>query len=474
MGMHVDHRGGAVYPIAIKELFLVASPRDDDVVLVRNVEAAQFPAESFRISECLPSYKIAEWDAWCLDELEKRKCDPSVTWSNYLRASVLYLQHTRTRMDGTFAPPLRGMDVMVYGCIPRSAGLSSSSSLVVAAADACIRINELDVEPMEFVDICGYGEWYVGTRGGAGDHAAIKFGRPDAVSRITSFPLTQEVLPFPSGYNLVLANSLVEANKRAGARDIFNNRVASYIFGLMLIEKNFPQYVPRMKHLRDINPENLGVDEAGIYRILKSLPEVASRETVLKLLPSRQPEVRRVFRSHVEPPEGYSIRQVCVYGVCECIRSELAAERLRNNDIRGFGELLNVSHEGDRVSRLAGDRRCPVQKDYSDAKIEELIRDIASEDEKCRERACLWRQPGGYNVSVPELDALVDISLQTPGVVGAGLVGAGLGGCILVLVEERTSSRLLENLAREYYEPRDLPMNAESVAPVGGAGILEL
>jgi len=168
--MHIDHRGGAVNPIAIKELFFIIEPRNDDLVLLRDINSAELPEEQFRISECLPRHKIENWDAWCHDEYEKRKNDPTVTWSNYVRSAVLYLQHLNTDDNGTFAPALKGMNALVSGNIPRAAGLSTSSALVVAAAEACIRINNLEVDTMELVDICGAGEWYVGTRGGSGDH----------------------------------------------------------------------------------------------------------------------------------------------------------------------------------------------------------------------------------------------------------------------------------------------------------------
>ena len=83
-------------------------------------------------------------------------------------------------------------------------------------------------------------------------------------------------------------------------------------------------------------------------------------------------------------------------------------------------------------------------------------------------RARLWRQGGGYNVSVPELDMLVDIALATPGVVGAGLVGAGMGGSIVIVVEDKYAQQVIENLAEKYYHPRKLPVEAEVVTPVGG------
>ncbi|MGW8182017.1 MAG: galactokinase family protein, partial [bacterium] len=340
--------------------------------------------------------------------------------------------------------------------------------------EACLRLNEISLDPMDFIDLCGYGEWYVGTRGGAGDHAAIKFSQPNATSHITSFPLAVDSSPFPSGYRIVLANSLVEANKREGARDIFNNRVASYVFGFLLIEKNFPDYRDRIEHFRDLTPMNLGVGDAEIYQLLKSLPVAATRQELRDLLPEKLDEIEHVFRSHVEPLEGYPIRQVCTYGISECIRSEMASTRLQSSDIEGFGELLRISHDGDRVSHLIGGKRCLLHKDYSDPVLDNLIADTSSPDETRRQRAQLWRQPGGYDVSVPEADTLVDIALAAPGVVGARLVGAGLGGSILVIVQKEQTKELLKRLEEGYYAPHHLGLAAEVVEPVGGSGVLDI
>ncbi|MDI6775414.1 MAG: galactokinase family protein [Verrucomicrobiota bacterium] len=474
LGTHIDHCGGSVNPIAIKELFWVAEPREDDRVLTRNVESREFPDEEFAIGACLLARSPRDWDAWCHDEFEKRKDDPRVTWSNYARAATLYLQHLHRGPDGAFAPRLRGMNAMVCGSIPRAAGLSTSSSLVVAAVEACARINGLRVGDRELVDWCGRAEWYVGTRGGAGDHAAIKFGQPGAVVHMTGFPLTVKSVPFPAGYRVALANSLVEASKRTNARDVFNNRVASCVFGLLLARKNFPLYTEKLRHLRDINPTTLGVDEVEIYRVILSLPEQVTRRQILELLPESADEARHVFRSHAEPPDGYRIRQVCLYGVAECIRSDMAVALLERNDVRGFGELIAISHDGDRVTRLVGGRRAPTDNRYPDARLAGLIADLRSGDPARVARAQLWRQPGGYDVSVPEVDELVDLSLSAPGVAGAERVGAGLGGSIVALVEEERAGDLIERLAERYYRPRGLPVCAEIVAPVGGAGVIDV
>jgi N-acetylgalactosamine kinase len=469
LGTHIDHRGGSVNPITIKHMWLVAEPREDDMVLAKNVESNDFADEQFSISDCLPSgEKIKNWDTWCHDEYEKRRHDPSISWSNYIRAAVLYLQHLNTKDDGSFAPAIKGMNMMVYGNIPRAAGLSSSSALVMITIEAVIRINSLDIKPADLVEHWGFAEWYVGTRGGCSDHAAIIYGRHHTILHIGAFPLSVEEAALPKGYCFILANSSIKAEKQAGARDIFNSRVAAYVFGLLLIHKNFPQYSDKLERLRDVNPERLGVDESQIYRMVKSLPVSSGRAEVLRLLSGNEQKIHRVFRSHAEPKEGYLIRQVCLYGIAECIRARMVPKCLRAGDMKKFGELINISHNGDRMTKLIEGRRVPTNNTYPDERIDALIADLESGDAARISCAELWRQGGGYNVSLPEIDTLVDIALATEGVVGAGLVGAGMGGCIVAVVEENHTRQLIENMAEKYYRPRNLPVKAEIITPVGG------
>lgn len=474
VGMHIEHRGGSVNPIAVKHVWLIAQPRNDDLVLVKNVESDKFPDEQFRISDCLPRrQKIHNWDTWCYDEFEKRKNDSSVTWSSYVRAAVLYFQHLYTADNGSFAPTLKGMNTIFYGNVPTAAGLSSSSAIVMAVTEAVMHLNSLRIDPARLIEHCGYAEWYVGTRGGCGDHAAIKFAKPNSIIHITAFPTTVTSVPLPDGYSIVIANSLIEAKKQASARNVFNSRIAAYVFGLMLIHKNFPQYAGKIRYLRDVVPDTLGIDEAGIYQIIKSLPVSASRDDILKLLPERRHDIQDVFRSHSEPQEGYKIRQVCLYGITECIRSEMVPHSLLACDITAFGQLMNASHDGDRVTKVINKKRSFIDNSYPDAKIDALLADIQSGVPAKVRAAALWRQGGGYNVSIPELDELVDIALASPGVIGVGLVGAGMGGSIAAIVESKYVQKLLDNFAQGYYRPKNLPAAAEIVTPVGGCCIID-
>jgi N-acetylgalactosamine kinase len=468
VGTHIDHRGGAVNPICIKDMWLVVEPRDDDLVLAKNVESGEFAGEQFCIKECLPvGEKIQDWDSWCYDEFEKRKGNAFITWSNYVRAAVLYLQHLNTRDDGSFEKAIKGMNMMFYGDIPRAAGLASSSALVMAAAEAVIRLNNLRIKLADMVEHWGFAEWYVGTRGGCSDHAAIIYGRPDKILHITAFPMRVETAVLPAGHSYVLANSCIEAKKQAGARDIFNSRVAAYIFGLMIIRKFFPEYADKLEQLRDVNPQRLGIDEIRIYRMVQSLPASVSRAEILELLPEGEQKIRRVFRSHNEPEQDYQIRQICLYGITECIRAKMVPDCLRKGDVKTFGELISISHDGDRVTKLVDGERVPTDNSYPDERIDALISDLESGNPQRMSRARLWRQGGGYNVSVLELDMLVDIALATSGVVGAGLVGAGMGGSIEIVVEDEHARQVIENLAEQYYRPRKLEVAAEIVTAVG-------
>lgn len=55
-----------------------------------------------------------------------------------------------------------------------------------------------------------------------------------------------------------------------------------------------------------------------------------------------------------------------------------------------------------------------------------------------------------YEVSLPELDTLVEIARGLPGILGARLTGAGFGGCTVNLVEEQHAQEFIDGLAEGY------------------------
>jgi galactokinase len=75
-----------------------------------------------------------------------------------------------------------------------------------------------------------------------------------------------------------------------------------------------------------------------------------------------------------------------------------------------------------------------------------------------------------YEVSSPELDALVDIATRVPGVAAARMTGAGFGGCTVNVVRSGARDELREAVAREYPERSGLEAGVYVVEPVAGAG----
>jgi N-acetylgalactosamine kinase len=469
MGRHIDHQGGICNLMTIGyESLMIVGPRQDDHVRLFNVKSEHFPDRKFSIGEMVADLP---WDDWLLlvdsEKVSRMVHTCGGDWAQYIKAAVLRLQK-KFRTD-----KLRGMDLVVSGNIPIAAGLSSSSTLVVGAAEATVTVNGLNTFPAQLVDLCGEGEWFVGTRGGAADHAAVKFGRRGKVVKVTFFDLdVLDIVPFPNEYALVVCDSGLKAQKTGIARDLFNHRVSCYRIGFLLIKKYFPQYAPSLNHLRDVNMKTLNIPLSRIYRILLHLPEGATREELRALLPDEDLDV--FFNQHNPPDDGlYPIRGVVLFGLAEMERAKRFAHEMKAGRIEELGRLMNISHDGDRVISIATDGserpyRAPTSNDY----ILSLIDDLESGDPDRVSRAQLQGQPGRYHCSLPEIDRMVHISLQTEGVVGAQLAGAGLGGCMMALAHRDAVSNLVTNLTQHYYQPHAKAPTILVCQPVAGSDVL--
>lgn len=75
-----------------------------------------------------------------------------------------------------------------------------------------------------------------------------------------------------------------------------------------------------------------------------------------------------------------------------------------------------------------------------------------------------------FEVSSPELDALVEIATSVPGVEAARMTGAGFGGCTVNLVARDAVDRLREAVEREYPARTGRRARVLAVEPADGAG----
>jgi len=467
IGMHVDHRGGCVNPIAIKETVVVASPNRNDRVNLAN-DNPDFPRRGFRISEELAEKPVADWDDWTAKNLQSLASRGlSGDWSNYCRAAACYLANLLWQEKDLPPAAFKGMDAFVASNMPMAVGLSSSSTLVVTMALLFSLFNNFEIDDTAMIDHCGTAEWYVGTRGGKGDHAAIILSRQGKITQIAFFPFRTRKLSFPKQYRVVVCNSMVLSRKGAADRHAFNERIASYEIGFLLLKKIIAaggMDTGSIRMLRDVNPQNLGLSDREILEILLELPERVSRREVDAELGAEHAEaLRKLWQTHPEPEEGYPIRDVCLFGIAECLRAKLAADILEKGGIKELGRLMNISHDGDRVTRIHNEQRAAWQS--------RLTRETLS---GCpEEKLLLHMQPGGYRVSTPQIDQLVDLCLETDGVLGARLTGAGYGGCVAVLVHQDAVAPLLARLEKSYYAPRGSSAAAEVCRPLAGANFYQ-
>ncbi len=457
MGRHIDHQGGTVNVMAVnREIIMVAAPRTDDVVSLANTEDAQFAEEAFRISDLVASLN---WDDWqrVIDgpRLQRLLEAARGDWANYVKAAILRLQELfRDRR-------LRGLDMMVGGDIPMGAGLSSSSALVVATAEAVRVFNRLPVSARRLVSLCGEGEWFVGTRGGAADHAAIRLSHRGCVTRVGFFPFQiDDSARFFPGHDLVACNSGIYAGKSREARNTFNAKVTAYHIGRIWFKMLRPDLASRIEHLRDINSEHLGLSHAAFGQLLCQLPARITRTKVQaafgQMPATDRDRLERLFLSHEAPADGYAVRGVVLFGLSEMARAQRCLGLLKQNDAAGLGRLMNSSHDGDRVSRETS------RNTWRRVSASSADGPLAAWSRKKGRGADIAELSGDYGCSLPELDRIVDIARRQPAVEGAQLAGAGLGGCIMVLVQKPHTANLLKTLGEQ-------GIRAEVFRPIAGA-----
>ncbi len=441
MGRHIDHRGGGINVMAIdRDTLFVTSMRPDDEVHIANVDP-QFPERSFSISQTLGLADHSDWLGYLDAEpvvaaLKESRGD----WCNYVKSSVL-----RFQLESEM--PLCGMNMASSGCIPVAAGLSSSSSIVVAVSEAVVSLNCMNISRQRFIDLCGEGEWFVGSRGGAGDHAAMKCSRRGSITHLDFKPFrVGDSVPFSDRYAIIVADTCTKAKKSEGSKDVFNSKVAAYEFAFMILKKRFPEYdMHEFRDIAEVRPFS------SIYRMLKVLPEAATREELVKALPEYSARIAQIFASHADPGY-YDLRGVTMFGVAECLRSKKCMDLLAVGNYGTLGEMMKISHDGDRL----------VDDHLSDKRLEELASlefDIS-------------RIGGGYNCSTERIDALCDMLNATPGVLGSQIVGAGLGGCIVALVEKAAAPSVLAVLDKGYYDKFGFPHSANVFVPSSGSAVI--
>jgi len=167
--------------------------------------------------------------------------------------------------------------------------------------------------------------------------------------------------------------------------------VAECRIGVRLIARQ----IPGVTSLRDVE----GVPWADIEPLL---PEVITRSELVTL----GIDPARLLDSGVDPQtDTFAVRRRCRHVVSENRRVLEACAALDAHDVRRLGELMNDAHRSARDD---------------------------------------------YEISTPEVEALVRTARSFAGVLAARLTGAGWGGCVVALAEQDTAAETAPRLAAAY------------------------
>ena len=442
---------------------MVAGKRDDDLVVLNNVDSRRFGPRQFRISQEMARGKWGDWLEY-IDSPGVREGIESARgdWSNYVKASILKLQ------DSFPHGKLKGMDVVAIGDAPRCCGMSSSSAVVVSSCLAALAVNGLSMDRRELTVCLGNAEWYVGTRGGFGDHGAMLFGRREHILHsvfLTVDEMQPEYIPLPQDYQVIIINSYKTSSKSAERLFAYNQTIFGYSMAMTLIKDVLTgmggyssDFLHRLDYLGQITPESF--DLQRIYEILGALPERITVEELKRRYGSGEIESKldRFFGQLGRYPDSVAVRGPALWGIAESERSRAFAGLVKDGRIEEAGHLMYTGHDGDRLFTFVDGEPVEftenrVTDDYLDA----LLADLRSGEPDRMKRAELARQPGDFDASSLELDTIVEIARQTHGSVGASLTGAGFGGNVLVLgkKDECVLAALRKALFEGYYEPQE-------------------
>lgn len=249
--------------------------------------------------------------------------------------------------------PIAGFAAEIAGDLPAGCGLSSSAALEVATAYFLLRLGQAAVPPMRIAKLCQRAEQrFAGVQSGLLDQVTSIFGRAECAVYFDARTEEVRTIPFPRQLALIIAESGSARELAAGLyhRRREETRAATEALGLI--------------SLRELTPDEL---------------------------PKRElPPLLRRRAAHI---------------VSENDRVERALVLLAENDGRGFGELMNESHESSRLN---------------------------------------------FENSSAELDLLVDLARDLPGVLGARLTGGGFGGATVTLCKRAAAARIAGDLSLAY------------------------
>jgi N-acetylgalactosamine kinase len=266
----------------------------------------------------------------------------------------------------------------------------------------------------ELAELMADSERYVGTRGGGMDQAVCLLAEEGSALLIRFFPLRTEPVNVPRDAAFVVCHSMVSAPKSREIRAAYNlraleSRLAAEILARRLGAVSEQGDVPlRLGDLISSEPDESPSDLLDkLEKISHGTPwnpEAVARTLGLSL-DCLSDTWFKPFNTELDPDRPLKILERARHVLTEGERVHRASDALRRGDLEALGALMNASHES-------------------------CARD--------------------YEISVPELDRLVEVARRN-GAIGSRLTGAGFGGCTVSLVLKGQVEVFCRKVAEDFY-----------------------
>lgn len=274
IGEHTDYNGGHVFPAAISfGTYALGSKRTD--------RRFRFYSLNF------PSSGIIECD---LNKLDYHEQDD---WANYPKGMIKY-------MIDMGHPITSGADILFYGEIPNSAGLSSSASIEMVTGVLLENLFNFNIDRIQMIQLGQKVEnKYIGVNSGIMDQFAVGMGKQDHAMLLDCQTLNYQYAP------IKLEN-----------------------YSIMIINTNKQRTLAGSKYNERREQCNQALNDLQTTLDIQSLGELSTEK----------------FQAHQHLIRDKTNRLRAKHAVTENERTKQALRKLQAGDLIGFGKLMNESH----------------------------------------------------------------------------------------------------------------------------------
>ncbi len=391
-----------------------------------------FQPFEFSLSETQPPKR--EEQSW--SDFVFNRPVPASHWSNYVKGAVSFAQW---KFGAGIA---KGFDFLIDSTIPAASGASSSSALVVLAGAAIRKANQISFDLAELAQDSSQAEWFLGTRGGSLDHAAICLAKRHQAVHLTYADNRAEAVPLPSeGFRWVTFFTQA-ADKGREVMLEYNERAAiSRLIIPALIqawETQNPHWFIDWRYAVALLRDGVLKTPDTLKALIEQLPEAMSLDELNAFNPRVFRECEAAFPALVSQRRNQplKIRARALHHLDEVWRVKNAVQLLRTDQaeeiaMRQMGEWINQTHAS--------------------------LRDL-------------------YEVSTPQVEQLIEILQADSQMYGARLMGGGFGGNVLALTTTENASTLVDRIQQEFYAPqnRDVVREGAVMISTPGDGLSEV